>query len=287
MSAQTDTLRGKAVLITGAASGLGKMTATALARRGVKLFLIDIDDSVAEVAYICGKIQEVNGYDSCVGYEACSVTDYGLVQEAVDRAAELMGGIDIVFANAGIGKVVSLYGDMDIADATIDINFKGVRYTVAAASRYIEASQGYVLVNASMGGVVILPLMGMAYSPSKAAAATFGQAMNLHFTGSGACCGVLYLSEHNTPMENEFSNPLAKQLFRDNKLLRYGHKKRNPLNAVNAIIRAMEKRSLSVHEPGYTRLARYFPALVNWIVRRYMVRDMRGTLDLARQLSAK
>lgn len=285
MSGHAQSLNEKGIVITGAASGIGRLTAMTLARRNsVKLFLIDVNEEVANVAHTCNLIADVNGHEPRVSYAVCSVTDRKRVQEVIDDAAHKMGGIDIVFANAGIGRAVSLErdGDMEIADLTLDINFRGVRYTVDACRSHLVKSGGYALVNASMGAIVILPLMGMAYGPSKAAAAVFGHATNLHFAGTDAVCGVLFLSEHNTPMENEFSSPLVRQLFRDNPRLRKGHKKRDPRKAVAAVIKAMEERPLNVHAPRYTVLARYFPAIPNWFVRKYLVQDMRGTLQFAR-----
>jgi short-subunit dehydrogenase len=166
------------------------------------------------------------------------------------------------------------------------INTAGVFNTIEASASHIRASGGYVLVNASMGGIVMLPLMGGGYSPSKAAASALGQTMNLHFIGTEATSGVLLLAEHNTPLERKFEDPVVKQLMRDNPRLRKSHKKRDPKKAVQAVIRGMEHRSLYVHAPRYTVLARYFPAIVNWFVRTYMVQNPQPALEMLRARSA-
>jgi NAD(P)-dependent dehydrogenase (short-subunit alcohol dehydrogenase family) len=281
MIGRKQSLKGKKVFITGAGSGIGEMTAEVLAARGAVLYLTDINlDAVSKVGLRCRWLAEPFGGE--VYWSQLDVTDRHGVQMTIDWAAERMDGLDIVFANAGIGELVGLDGDARMFDRIMGINTTGVLNTVDACSPHIRESGGYVLVNASMGGIVILPLMGGGYSPSKAATSALGQALNLHFIGTAAKCGVLFLAEHNTPLEQKFEDPVVKRLMRDNPLLRKSHKKRNPLNAVQAVVRGMEHRSLYVHAPRYTVFARYFPAVVNWVVRTVMVQNPQPALEMLR-----
>lgn len=274
---------GTGVVITGAASGIGKMTAMNLARRGVNLYLIDISNDVAEVAHICNLISEVNGHQPQVYFERCDVSDRVQVRDAIDTAAVVLGGIDIAFVNAGIAKPVALRGDIEVADKIMAVNYGGAQNVADACLPYIEQSKGYFLFNASMGAIVLLALMATAYGTSKAAVAALGQGINLHLKGTGARSGVLFLAEHNTPMEREFEDEAVKILFEDNPRLERAHRKRDPRKALAAVIWAMENRPLYVHAPRYTRLGRYFPAIPNWIVRNYLVQNPQRALEVLRK----
>lgn len=283
MFARKQLLYGKKILITGAGSGIGAMTAEALAVRGANLYLSDIDyQAVEQVALRCRAIAYAGCYPSRVDYSRCDVGDTQAVNRMVNRAVGFMNGLDIVFANAGIGDLVGLDGDSNVFDRIMRVNTYGVQNTIDACASHIRASKGYVLVNNSMGGIVILPLMGGGYSPSKAASSNLGQALNLHFIGTGARCGGLYLAEHNTPLEKKFDDPIVQRLFDDNPRLKKVHKKRKPERAVKAVVRGMEHRSLYVHAPRYTVLARYFPAIVNWFVRTYLVQNPQPALEMLR-----
>lgn len=282
MPGHDQSLIGKKVFITGAGSGIGAMTAEALAMRGAVLYLTDVNFlAIERVGRKCRQLAEQAGGQAY--WSKLEVTDQHAVQKSVDWAAERMSGIDIVFANAGIAKPVGLVGDVHVADRILDVNLRGTRYTVDAGLPHILRSNGYILVNASMGAIVLLPLMGAAYGASKAAAAALGQTVNLQLKGTGARCGVLYMAEHDTPMEEEFEDEAVKVLFEDNPRLAKAHRKRDPRSAVAAIVRGMEERSSHVHAPLYTMLARWFPAVPNWFVRNYLMQNPQRAIEVLRR----
>src|SRR4051794_22916346 len=89
-------LAGKAILITGAARGIGEHAARALARRGAKVALVGLEaDRLAALAEELGP-----GH----AWFAADVTDQAAVDAAVDGAVAALGGIDIVLANAGVAN---------------------------------------------------------------------------------------------------------------------------------------------------------------------------------------
>lgn len=263
-------LVGNKVLITGGASGLGSMVAESLAKKGATVFLVDKNPAVQNVAINLGAHWAVS-----------DVTNLQQMERVVWKAVATMDGLDTVFANAGIARVVTFEGDPETFRQIIDVNVFGIYNTIRACMPHISHSNGYVLVNASMGGVVRLLLMAEGYGASKAAASTLGHAASLELIGTGARAGVVYLAEHESPMENIFKDPIPQEFMHKNLLLRTAHKARNPKNAVRAIVRGIEYRSHYIFAPRYSMLAGHFPILTNIMVR-WMHRDVQSTLDMDR-----
>src|ERR687897_2131014 len=88
------TTRGKTVLITGAARGLGAETARRVAARGANVALAGLEpEELQRVAAQCG---------SNAAWFECDVTDADALEGAIAGTVERFGGIDVVMANAGI-----------------------------------------------------------------------------------------------------------------------------------------------------------------------------------------
>ena len=88
------TTRGKTVLITGAARGLGAETARRVAARGANVALVGLEpEELERVAAQCG---------TNAAWFECDVTDTEALERAVAGTVERFGGIDVVMANAGI-----------------------------------------------------------------------------------------------------------------------------------------------------------------------------------------
>src|SRR5215207_4697472 len=136
------TTRGKTVLITGAARGLGAETARRVASRGANVALVGLEPELLQrVAAQCG---------TGAAWFECDVTDADGLEAAIAGTVEPLRGIDEVMANAGIatgGMVRST--DPAAFERTIEINLLGVWRTVRAALPHVVERQGYVLVIAS------------------------------------------------------------------------------------------------------------------------------------------
>ena len=154
------TTRGRTVLITGAARGLGAETARRLAARGANVALVGLEpDELARVAAQCG---------SNAAWFECDVTDTDALDRTVASVVERFGGIDAVMANAGIAPMGMVRSTDPIAfERTIEINLLGVWRTVRACLPHVIERQGYVLVIASMAAALHAPGMA-AYAASKA-----------------------------------------------------------------------------------------------------------------------
>jgi NAD(P)-dependent dehydrogenase (short-subunit alcohol dehydrogenase family) len=186
-------LRGKTVLITGAARGIGAETARLLRRDGAKLVLTDLDEQPL------AKLAAELGSDDVLTV-ACDVCDLPAMQDAVAQGVARFGGIDLVLANAGIasyGSVMTV--DPAVFKRVIDINVLGVFHTVRAALPSLIERRGYVLVVSSLAAFGAMPGLA-AYNASKAGVEHFANALRLEVKHEGVDVGVAHMSWIDTPL---------------------------------------------------------------------------------------
>jgi NAD(P)-dependent dehydrogenase (short-subunit alcohol dehydrogenase family) len=194
-SADLSVLRGQRVLVTGAARGIGAALAERLASHGARLALVGLEPkTMAAVAARCGA-------DTFVA--ECDVSSSEHVTEAVDAAAEALGGLDVVVANAGIATGGPLRSqDLRSWERVIEINLLGVMYTDRAALRHLERSGGYVLNIASTAAVLRGPGM-TAYCAAKAGVEALSDCLRVEMQPLGVQVGVAYFLFLDTDMVND------------------------------------------------------------------------------------
>ena len=238
------TTRGKTVLITGAARGLGAETARRVAARGASVSLVGLEpEELERVAAQCG---------TNAAWFECDVTDTEALERAVQGTIERFGGIDVVMANAGIapgGMVRST--DPAAFERTIEINLLGVWRTVRAALPHVIDRQGYVLVIASLAAAVHGPGMA-AYSASKAGAEAFADSLRAEVKHLGVDVGVGYFAFIDTDMvRGADAHPSIGRFRKD---AGWPFNKTYPLSqAGRAIADGIEKRTRWVVVPPWGR----------------------------------
>ncbi len=187
------TLRNKVALVTGAARGIGAETSRALARKGVKLVLIDLD------AEPLNALAAELGDDVALAATA-DVCDLAAVQKAVDAGVAKFGGIDLVLANAGIASFGSvMHVDPATFKRVIDINILGVFHTVRAALPSVIDRKGYILVVSSLAAFAPAPGLA-AYNTSKAGIEHFANTLRLEVAHHGVTVGSAHMSWIDTPL---------------------------------------------------------------------------------------
>ena len=130
--------QGKNVLITGAAAGLGQTMATAYAREGATIVIVDFADASETVATVQALGQRA------VAFKA-DVRDQDAVQAAIGQAAAYFAGrIDVLINNAGFNGHYNLVENMPLAQwrETLDINLTGTMLVSQAVIPYMKASGG-------------------------------------------------------------------------------------------------------------------------------------------------
>ena len=158
-------------LVTGAASGIGRVTAQMFARRGAKV-IVSTDANIEGGRETVRLIKEAGGEAAFV---KCDVTRETDVKAMVDKAVELYGRLDYAFNNAGIGpdgKRVPVVNIVDmpeeIWDRMLDINLKGVFLCMKYEIRQMLKQKSGAIVNtSSVGAYKGLPGFA-AYAASKA-----------------------------------------------------------------------------------------------------------------------
>jgi NAD(P)-dependent dehydrogenase (short-subunit alcohol dehydrogenase family) len=169
-SRQAADLAGKRAFVTGGAAGIGRAIASALTRQEVRVAIADIDIEAAR-----GAAAEIGGEAVAVKID---VRERDSVAAAFDEAQRVLGGYEILIANAG---VTSMAPAVDITDEAWDFNFsvnaRGVFLTNQIAARhFLSQKQGVIVNTASQAAKVGAPLLAH-YSASKFAVLGWTQAL--------------------------------------------------------------------------------------------------------------
>ena len=144
------TLQGKVAVVTGAARGIGKAVAVALAKEGVNVGIIArSEDALQQVA------KEIESHGVKAAYAVADVSNLEQVQKAAAHLKEELGLTDILVNNAGVGKFDKLV-DMDPAEfkEIVDINVMGTFYVShTIVPQLIEKNAGDVINISSTNGL--------------------------------------------------------------------------------------------------------------------------------------
>lgn len=162
----------KTVVVTGAASGIGRATALLFAAEGAKVYAADIDEAgLAQTA------AESNGEVHTVRCDVCVTED---IKALMDRAAAETGGIDAVFNNAGAGGDMAKIDEIEPEgwDGTMHLLLRSVAFGIRYAVPHMIGRKGAAIVNTSSVAAV-----GPGYSPNAYAVAKAGV---LHLTKTSA-----------------------------------------------------------------------------------------------------
>jgi NADP-dependent 3-hydroxy acid dehydrogenase YdfG len=174
-------MRPSTILITGASSGIGRALAVEYARGGARIALCARRE--AELQAVAAQVRELGGQALVL---PADVSDVDAAAEAVRKADQDLGSLDLVIANAGRGgaTLATRLTWQDVGPM-LDLNVRGALATLVAAIPVMLAQKGGHLVGvSSLAGVRALPAAAT-YSASKAALSTFLESLriDLHPTG--------------------------------------------------------------------------------------------------------
>jgi NAD(P)-dependent dehydrogenase (short-subunit alcohol dehydrogenase family) len=157
-------LAGKGVVVTGAASGIGRATAGHLATLGARVVVSDVDtDGGAAV------VEEIRSAGGTAEFVACDVSDEDSVDHLVARSVAVLGGLDLAVNNAGIGHEPGDLHELSVADwdRVMSVDLRGTFLCMRAELKVMtEAGHGGIVNMASNAGVKNAPGMA-AYTAAK------------------------------------------------------------------------------------------------------------------------
>lgn len=187
--------RTKSIIVTGAASGIGRETAKLFADRGWRVGILDVD-SVG-----LGTLQSELGAGKCFA-QAIDVTDVDGVREAVDKLCqETDGALDVLFNNAGIltfGHFEKV--DIKASNRTVDVNLKGLLNCTHCCLKYLKRSTGSHIINmASTSAIYGIPDLSV-YSATKHAVCAMTEAWDIELEKYGITVSDIIAPFVNTPL---------------------------------------------------------------------------------------
>jgi NADP-dependent 3-hydroxy acid dehydrogenase YdfG len=193
MAKEPRSLSGKVVAITGGARGIGKATATALAREGAKVAIGDLDRQLGDqTAAELGT--------EAIGLEL-DVTSRDSFANFLDQVSERLGPLDVLINNAGIMPIGEFAAETDAtAHRMVDINLHGVIYgTKLAIGPMTTRRSGHIVNIASQAGKVGLP-GGATYCATKHAVVGLSEAVRAELRDTGVELSVVMPAVVNTEL---------------------------------------------------------------------------------------
>jgi NAD(P)-dependent dehydrogenase (short-subunit alcohol dehydrogenase family) len=171
-------VKGKSVIVTGGASGIGQAYAEVMAENGARVCIFDLDDQ--RLASVVARLKAQGGD---VWGLVIDVSDRARMASGFDEVAQKHGRIDVVFANAGIDAGPGFLsteglripeGAIDVLDdhhwdRVIAVNLSSVYTTVKHATRHMKKTGGgRIIVTSSIAAQINEAIVGTPYMPAKA-----------------------------------------------------------------------------------------------------------------------
>ncbi len=188
-------LEGRVALVTGAASGLGRASATLFAEEGASVVFADVAAEGAEIA-----ARAVDATGARTHAEALDVTDYAACERVVAATVERFGRLDVLMTCAGIGDSAPLkHLDSATFERTLGVNLVGTFNCVKAAFLALGERGGSVITLGSVSGVIASSGFA-AYGASKAGVIHMTRILALEGANQGIRVNAISPSWIWTPM---------------------------------------------------------------------------------------
>jgi NAD(P)-dependent dehydrogenase (short-subunit alcohol dehydrogenase family) len=263
--------RGRTVVITGGAGGIGRALARSFGGAGAKIAIIDLPSSPLNVAY-----EELGSS----GIEAlalrCDITDTEQVQAAMTSVREAFGSIDVLINNAGIAHRSPFVDTRpEVFRRVMEVNLFGALHCTQACIADLFANRGLIIAVSSIAGLA--PLYGRSgYAASKHAMHGLFESLGAEVADKGVGVLMVCPSFVESGLEASTLGGDGKRVSRPrSKVGRLG----NPDDVAAEVLQAARagRRRLVLTPVGKTSalLSRIAPGLYE----RLMIRSLRSELD--------
>jgi len=216
---------GKTIIITGAASGIGKAAALIFAREGANVVCADLNDAGARET-----TEQITGQGGGGGKALAlrvDVTSRAQVEDVVRKAIDAFGTVHFQFNSAGAALRRSKFLDIDDAllEKTFDLNVKGTFYCMQAILPHMQANRQGVIVN--MGSMAHRrggPGSSIHYAAAKGAVVTMTMGVAREFAHLGIRCLSISPGPVRTPFQDaaQTSPELVQKFLEDVPMKRFG-----------------------------------------------------------------
>jgi short-subunit dehydrogenase len=225
---------GKIVIVTGASSGIGYITAQAFAQRGaVVVAVARREERLQELMREC----QAHSPQSC--YIAGDLGERPFAERIVDDTVARYGRVDILINNAAISKHKQIYHmSAEEADYVMRVNFMSCVWTTLAALPHMLRDNGGAIVNISSFAAKVAPPRESMYAASKAAMNAFTEGLWNDLAGANIHVALINPGPIDTEIWLKEDEPVA-----------YQGRKYPPQIVTDAIFEAIEKRRYEMTIP--------------------------------------
>jgi NAD(P)-dependent dehydrogenase (short-subunit alcohol dehydrogenase family) len=263
-------LKGKVALVTGGASGIGRETALALARRGADLVICDINEE--GLAKVCGEIEELGREASPHRVDVASRSEMEAFADAVHADHD---AVDILVNNAGVALVADFQSaSLDDWDWILGINLKGVIHGVHFFTpKMIQRGQGGHVVNVSSVLGFLGSSRGVAYVTTKFAVFGLSESLRQELAPHGIGVTTICPGLINTPIVQNSRRRGTADTGSGLARMTAVYERRNygPEKVATAILKGINRNSavvpVSPEAHLMYRIKRFAPWLAPWLGR--------------------
>ena len=259
---------GKAVVVTGASSGIGRALCLALASQRPRLVL-----AARDVA----RLEEVAGQCRAAGAEALVVpTDVTSVEDCrrlVERTVEAFSALDVLVNNAGIGMLARFDETQDLSayERLMKVNYLGCVYPTYFALPHLKKARGQIVVMGSLAGLTGVPTR-TAYAATKHAVFGFFDSLRIELAGTGVSVTIVapyfVLSEIHRRALGPDGRPVGKSPMQEDRIM-------TAEELASLAIQGMEKRKRLVITNWRGRVGRFLRLVAPGAVDRLALKSVR------------
>lgn len=198
-------LDGRCALITGGASGIGRATALLLAQQGAAVAVVDVNEAQGQAV-----AQAIIQNGGRAVFICCDVSRAADCQRAVQETVKQLGGLNILFNNAGIIRRADVVGTTEAEwDRVMDVNVKSIFLFGKYAVPIMAQAGGGVIINTASGWGLKGGRNAVSYCASKGAVINMTRAMALDHGAQNIRVNCVCPGDTDTPMLRQEAQQLG------------------------------------------------------------------------------